>query len=221
MATTVVVRTIDRTRCVMVVSWTRRHQVVACRRPRAPHDRDLTPSAGSRRSRRRRFSRGQVSARVRAGAGAPARRSGRSGRGRRGRAPAGRCARRRPRRRWRGVSSTSAGDPAAPFWREVVVEPAADGGGPALDLGRRSRRSTPPARPSRRGRRGRGRWPRRRRRTWRPGRRTPPTGANGRLNSLAKRAARRGVRLGPHPPMMIGGPPGCTGLGSAGEPTTV
>ena len=31
------------------------------------------------------------------------------------------------------------------------------------------------------------------------------------------RAARRGVRVGPNPPMMIGGPGCCTGFGSAGE----
>ena len=41
--------------------------------------------------------------------------------------------------------------------------------------------------------------------------------ANGTLNSLAYRAARRGVRFFPRPPTRIGMPPSCTGLGSAGE----
>ena len=40
------------------------------------------------------------------------------------------------------------------------------------------------------------------------------------LYSLAKRAARAGVREGPVPPTMTGMPPPCTGLGSAGESTT-
>jgi hypothetical protein len=41
--------------------------------------------------------------------------------------------------------------------------------------------------------------------------------ANGTLNSLAYRAASRGVRFLPEPPTMIGMPPSCTGLGSAGD----
>ncbi len=44
-------------------------------------------------------------------------------------------------------------------------------------------------------------------------------GMKGWLNSAAKRAAKRGVRLGPTPPMMIGGGV-CTGLGSPGESLT-
>ena len=47
------------------------------------------------------------------------------------------------------------------------------------------------------------------------------TWVNGRLNSDAKRAARRGVRFGPPPPMMIGGWGLCTGFGSAGESVNV
>ena len=50
---------------------------------------------------------------------------------------------------------------------------------------------------------------------------TSSIGGNGRLNSLAYRAARRGVRFGPRPPTMRGTPPDlgsrCVGFGSAGE----
>jgi hypothetical protein len=41
-------------------------------------------------------------------------------------------------------------------------------------------------------------------------------GQKGMLNSWAKVAASRGVRLGPPPPTMTGGPGACTGFGSAG-----
>jgi hypothetical protein len=47
------------------------------------------------------------------------------------------------------------------------------------------------------------------------------TVANPRLNSAAYRAASRGVRFGPPPPMITGGPGRWAGLGSAGEPVTV
>ena len=133
-----------------------------------------------------------------------------------GREPAGTPAARRPRRtaracrrsrracRQRGV--------AAQF-----VDLAADGGGPAGDLGvvaTRRRRRTPPSTSASRV----------------PG---PPsstaaatrpycalrvsTSTNGMLNSEANFAVSAGVRLGPPPPMMIGGCGVCTGLGSAGE----
>ena len=42
----------------------------------------------------------------------------------------------------------------------------------------------------------------------------------GTLNSAAWRAASRGVRFRPAPPTRIGMPPGCTGLGSAGDPAS-
>ena len=57
-------------------------------------------------------------------------------------------------------------------------------------------------------------------RTWSQPSRKYETGAKGMLNSSAKRAASRGVRLVPHPPMMIGGRGCCTGFGKADEPTT-
>ena len=57
-------------------------------------------------------------------------------------------------------------------------------------------------------------------RTWSQPSRKYDTGANGMLNSAAKRAASRGVRLVPQPPITIGGPGCCTGFGSAGESTT-
>jgi hypothetical protein len=50
--------------------------------------------------------------------------------------------------------------------------------------------------------------------------RVSSTDANGTLNSSAYRAASCGVRRGPLPPMMTGGPGTCTGLGSPGESTT-
>ena len=43
----------------------------------------------------------------------------------------------------------------------------------------------------------------------------------GRFHSSAKAAARRGVRDRPAPPMMIGGPGRCVGLGRAGESVRV
>ena len=43
---------------------------------------------------------------------------------------------------------------------------------------------------------------------------------NGMLNSSAYRAASSGVRLGPRPPTITGGPGRCTGLGSAGASTS-
>src|SRR6266545_4780437 len=46
------------------------------------------------------------------------------------------------------------------------------------------------------------------------------TDVNGTLYSAANRAASSGVRLGPRPPTMTGGPGRCTGLGSAGASTS-
>ena len=46
------------------------------------------------------------------------------------------------------------------------------------------------------------------------------TDLNGMLNSSAYRAASSGVRFGPRPPTMIGGPGTCTGFGSAGASTS-
>ena len=54
----------------------------------------------------------------------------------------------------------------------------------------------------------------------RAARRSASSETNGVLNSAAKRAASAGVRFGPPPPTMIGTPPACTGLGSAGESVT-
>ena len=77
-------------------------------------------------------------------------------------------------------------------------------------------RSRRPGRPSRPASPGRGRPPRRPRGPGRTGARCPPPGGTATLNSSAKRAASRGVRLGPPPPTMTGGRGRWTGLGSAG-----
>ena len=65
----------------------------------------------------------------------PPRRPGPGGRGRRGRAPAGRPARRRPRRTGPGLSTTSAGVPADAVAARSSSDLAADRRGPAGELG--------------------------------------------------------------------------------------
>ena len=150
----------------------------------------------------------------------PRPRSAAGGRGRRGRAPAGTRSRRRPSANSWMRSTTSSGVPAGARWRAA----------------RRARGRSPSAR------RANSASSRPTHTTTRDGEvhrrgiaadrlargahvvaafaEVARPGANGMLNSSAKRAARRGVRFVPQPPMMIGGRGCCTGFGSAGESTT-
>ena len=146
----------------------------------------------------------------------PRRPPGPGGRGRPGRAPAGRPASRRPRRSRPRVSTASrrgAGDAVARAARRRPGRWPRPGGRPR----RRPAPRRPPAPSCTPGRRVAAGLLARRRDPGEQPRRCPRREANGTLNSAAYRAASRGVRRCPRPPTMIGTPPGCTGLGSAGE----